>query len=114
MQQLEQALESNGFREFKEHRPATHQSAKSRWQIRIRGNSGATLYFVNAYLYENLRTNLDSEVEFETCLYPSLSTKHWVTLTFHGSKMEEDIHTAMEFFRHAYNHLWCQPDPHNQ
>ena len=115
MNKLEKSLEQNGFREYNSSRPIPpHENATSRWQIRIRAASGATLYFVNAYFYERYEPHLKDGIEFNSHLYPSLNSKHWITLEFHGCDQEQDIHTAMEFFRHAYNSLWCQPDRHNQ
>lgn len=116
MNHLEMSLERNGFRECKTCRPIVpHEHASAMWQIRIRSASGATLYFVNAYFYEKLMLHLKDAIEFEAILYPSQKNlKHWITLEFHGCDQEQDIHTAMEFFLHAYDSLWCQPDPHNQ
>ncbi len=115
MNQLKKALEQNGFREHKQSPMVSpHKHASSMWQIRIIDNSGVTLYFVNAFLYEKMAPNSKDQIEFEAILYPALNTKHWITLEFHGSDQESDIDTAMEFFRHTYSSLWCKPDPHNQ
>lgn len=113
MNPLEQALEQYGFRQHD--RPFQgHEKTSSTWQRRIKAPSGETLYFVNAFFYEKFQPGLPDQIEFETRLYPSLSSKYWITIQFHGCDSERDINAAMEFFRHAYNNLWCQPDPHNR
>lgn len=115
MKQLEESLDQIGFRRSEQsHAIGTHKHAASMWQLRIRNESGQTLYFVNAYFYDKIEPRLKDAIEFEARLYPSLNSKHWISMEFHGCDSSPDIHTAMEFFRHAYNSLWCQPDPHNQ
>ncbi|KKN91166.1 hypothetical protein LCGC14_0220320 [marine sediment metagenome] len=115
MNQLEISLKQNGFHEIELHGPtATHEHASSMFQIRIRAASGLTLYFVNAFFYRKMQPHLKDMIEFEVRLYPSMNSRYWITLEFHGCDQELDIDTAMEFFRHAYSSLWCKPDPHNQ
>jgi hypothetical protein len=112
---LEKSLEQHGFREYSDSRPIPpHENATSLWQIRIKNNAGQTLYFITAFFYEKFEQHLKDGIEFEAHLYPSMNNKHWITLEFHGCDQEQDIHIAMEFFRHAYHSLWCQPDIHNQ
>ena len=111
MKTLERSLEQHGFCQYTVRKPISHVSATSRWQKRIRDTNGQTLYFINAYFYKKMQSHLKDGIEFEAYLYPSLLNKHWITLEFHGNSEKQDISVAMEFFRHAYTALWCQPDP---